>query len=91
LCKYSSHYFNNESSPLWTNTDFLHSLEELYVDDTKEEEAYNLIEEDEEEDEVVVEKAYPWQPLVDDHTKCPDDEDDDIEGLLNPVNSRPQK
>lgn len=85
-------YFYNESSLHWTNTDFLHSLEELNADETKEEEAYNLIEKDEEEDEVVVEKAYPWQPLVDDHTKCPDDdEDDDIEGLLNPVNSQTQK
>lgn len=84
-------YFYNECSPHCTNTDFLHSLEELYADETEEEEPYNLIEEDEEEDEVVVEKTYPWQPLVDDHTKCPDDEDDDIEGLLNPVNSQTQK
>ncbi|KAK7138005.1 hypothetical protein R3I94_013594 [Phoxinus phoxinus] len=73
-----------------SDRDIHKSLKELYADEPEEEEAYNQ-EEDEEEDEVVVEKAYPWQPLVDDHTKCPDDEDDDIEGLLNPVNSQTQK
>ncbi|XP_077104154.1 uncharacterized protein LOC143757051 [Siphateles boraxobius] len=72
-----------------SDRDFHKSVEELYADETEEEEANKLI--DEEEDEVVVEKVYPWRPLVDDHTKFPDDEDDDIEGLLNPVNSQTQK
>ncbi|KAK2891133.1 hypothetical protein Q8A67_013776 [Cirrhinus molitorella] len=64
------------------------------LEESEEEGVYNQeIEDDEEEDdEVVVEKAYPWSrhPL-DDHTKCPDDDDDDIEGLLNPVNSQTQQ
>ncbi|XDV37280.1 hypothetical protein PO909_006905 [Leuciscus waleckii] len=82
----------DETNVNTSDRDIHKSPEELNADETEEEEAYDLIEKDEEEDEVVVEKAYPWQPLVDDHTKCPDDdEDDDIEGLLNPVNSQTQK
>ncbi|XP_058654326.1 glutamic acid-rich protein isoform X2 [Onychostoma macrolepis] len=64
------------------------------LEESEEEEVYNQeIEEDEEEDdEVVVEKAYPWsRDPFDDHTKCPEDDEDDIEGLLNPVNSQTQQ
>lgn len=63
----------------------------MYADETEDEEVCNQETEDD-EDEVVVEKAYPWsRDPFEDHTKCPDDEDDDIEGLLNPVNSQTQK
>ncbi|XP_073677244.1 uncharacterized protein [Garra rufa] len=49
-------------------------------------------EEEEEDNEVVVEKAYPWlRESFDEQTKCPEDDDDDIEGLLNPVNSQTQQ
>ncbi|XP_050983928.1 glutamic acid-rich protein isoform X2 [Labeo rohita] len=64
------------------------------LEESEEEEVYyQEIEDDEEEDdEVVIEKAYPWsRDPLDDHTKCPDDDDDDIEGLLNPVNAQTQQ
>ncbi|XP_051715972.1 protein starmaker isoform X2 [Ctenopharyngodon idella] len=74
-----------------SDRDIHKSLEELYADETEDEEVCNQETEDD-EDEVVVEKAYPWsRDPFEDHTKCPDDEDDDIEGLLNPVNSQTQK
>lgn len=63
------------------------------LEESEEEEVYNQeIEDDEEEDdEVVVEKAYTWsRDPFDDHTKCPEDDEDEIEGLLNPVNSQTQ-
>ncbi|XP_059371300.1 dentin matrix acidic phosphoprotein 1 [Carassius carassius] len=58
------------------------------LEESEEEEVYNQeIEDDEEEDdEVVVEKADPWsRDPFDDHTKCPEDDEDDIESLLNPA------
>ncbi|XP_026137196.1 glutamic acid-rich protein-like [Carassius auratus] len=65
------------------------------LEESEEEEVYNRETEDDEEeedDEVVVEKAYPWsRDPFDDHTKCPEDDEDDIESLLNPVNSQTQQ
>ncbi|XP_073778172.1 uncharacterized protein isoform X2 [Danio rerio] len=71
--------------------DIHNSLEELYSDETEEGGVNNQDVDDEDDDEVVVEKAHPWSrdPLVD-RIKSSDD-DDDIEGLLNPVNSQTQK
>ncbi|KAI2656871.1 Replicase polyprotein 1a [Labeo rohita] len=60
--------------------------------ETTEEEERDKKDDEEEDDEVVIEKAYPWsRDPLDDHTKCPDDDDDDIEGLLNPVNAQTQQ
>ncbi|XP_016413751.1 glutamic acid-rich protein-like isoform X2 [Sinocyclocheilus rhinocerous] len=64
------------------------------LEESEEEEVYNQETEDDEEedDEVVVEKAYAWsRDPFDDHTKCPEDDEDDIEGLLNPVKSQTQQ
>ncbi|XP_016301880.1 histone acetyltransferase KAT6B-like [Sinocyclocheilus anshuiensis] len=64
------------------------------LEESEGEEGYNQETEDDEEedDEVVVEKACAWsRDPFDDHTKCPEDDEDDIEGLLNPVNSQTQQ